>query len=118
MTRIAAAAAVLCLAAPPIVAGQTPEAQKHRTWLNQYCVSCHNSRTAQPSNDPVDLETASVFDLLPHAATWERVLRKLSVRSMPPQGMPHPAETEYVAFTKRLAGSLHRGWAARVPSRG
>jgi len=123
--RVAGAIAALWIAAVTAGAAQTPaapattsaaaaDAQKHRAWLNQYCVSCHNSRTAQPSNDPVNLETVSVSDLLPHAATWERVLRKLSVRAMPPQGMPHPAETEYVAFTKWLTGSLDRAWAARV----
>ncbi|HET9267881.1 MAG TPA: DUF1592 domain-containing protein [Vicinamibacterales bacterium] len=125
MRRGAVAIAALWIAAATAGAAQAPparsttpaaaaEAQKHRAWLNQYCLACHNSRTAQPSNDPVNLETVSVSDLLPHAATWERVLRKLSVRAMPPQGMPHPAETEYVAFTKWLAGSLDRAWAARV----
>ena len=29
---------------------------------------------------------------------------------MPPQGMPHPAEAEYVGFTSWLAGSLDRAW--------
>jgi hypothetical protein len=125
MTRVAGTIGALWIIAATAVAAQAPaapspapaaatEAQKHRAWLNQYCVSCHNSRTAQPSNDPVNLETASVSDLLPHAATWERVLRKLGARAMPPQGMPHPAETEYVAFTKWLSGSLDRAWAARV----
>src|SRR5438876_145264 len=82
------------------------EAAKYRAWLNQYCVGCHNSRTATPANEPVNLEAASLDDLVPHAATWERVLRKLSVRAMPPQGMPHPKESEYAAFTSWLAGSL------------
>jgi hypothetical protein len=86
---------------------------KHRAWLNQYCVGCHNSRNALPANDPVNLETASLDDLLPHAAIWERVLRKLSVRAMPPQGMPRPGEAEYGAFTTWLSGSLDRAWAGR-----
>ena len=96
--RVAAVAiAALWIAAATVGAAQAPaarstapaaaEAEKHRAWLNQNCLACHNSRTAQPSNDPVNLETVSVSDLLPHAATWERVLRKLSVRAMPPQGM-------------------------------
>src|SRR5438093_9135767 len=89
------------------------EAAKYRTWLNQYCVGCHNGRTATPANEPVNLEAASLDDLLPHAATWERVLRKLSVRAMPPQGMPHPRESEYAAFTTWLAGSLDRAWVGR-----
>jgi hypothetical protein len=90
------------------------DAQKHRAWLDRHCVSCHNSRTPQPPNDPLDLQSASVTDLRSHAATWERVLRKLSVRAMPPQGMPHPPEAEYVSFTTWLAGSLDREWSTTV----
>ena len=89
------------------------EAAKHRAWLNKNCVGCHNSRTASPPEAPVNLEAASLDDLLPQADTWERVLRKLSVRAMPPQGVPHPAEAEYVGFTSWLAGSLDRAWEGR-----
>ena len=89
------------------------DAKKYRAWVNQYCVSCHNSKTAQPTNDPVNLEAASLDDLLPQAATWERVLRKLAVRAMPPQGMPHPTEADYVGFTAWLSGSLDRAWAGK-----
>ena len=53
----------------------------------------------------MDLEKASLDDVTTDAATWERVLRKLSVRAMPPQGMPHPQETDYVGFTTWLAGA-------------
>ena len=89
------------------------DAKKYRAWVNQYCVACHNSRAAQPTNDPVNLEAASLDDLLPHAATWERVLRKLAVRAMPPQGSPHPAEADYAGFTTWLSGSLDRAWAGK-----
>jgi hypothetical protein len=90
------------------------EAGKHRAWLKQYCVGCHNERNPLPANDPVKLDTANLDDVLADAVTWERVLRKLSVRAMPPQGSPHPSEAEYVGFTTWLAGSLDRGWAARA----
>ena len=89
------------------------DAATHRAWLNKYCLSCHSNRSPQPANDPVNLEAASLDDLLPHAATWERVLRKLSVRAMPPQGMPHPTEPEFAAFTTWLSSSLDRAWAGR-----
>ena len=89
------------------------EAAKYRAWVNQYCVGCHNSRTASPPNEPVNLESAGLDDVLPHAATWERVLRKLSVRAMPPQGTKHPTEPEYVGFTSWLAGSLDRAWEGK-----
>ncbi|HZM91969.1 MAG TPA: DUF1592 domain-containing protein [Vicinamibacterales bacterium] len=89
------------------------QAAKYQAWLKQYCISCHNSRTASPANEPVNLETASLTNLVPHAATWERVLRKLSVRAMPPQGMPHPTEAEYTGFTTWLASSLDRAWVGK-----
>jgi hypothetical protein len=89
------------------------EVDAHRAWLKQYCVGCHNNRAPQPANDPVNLESASLDDLLAHAGTWERVLRKLAVRAMPPEGMPRPGEAEYAAFTGWLAGSLDRAWEGR-----
>src|SRR5580765_3990651 len=110
MKRVLVTAALVWVGAAALPA-QTPrptraqsltpsaEAAKYRAWVNQYCVGCHNSSTANPASEPVNLESASLDDLLPHAATWERVLRKLSVRAMPPQGMPHPTEPEYAAFT-------------------
>ena len=99
----------------PSASPQSPaaDAAKQRAWLNQYCVGCHNSRTKSPAEDPVNLEAASVDDVLSSAATWERVLRKLNVRAMPPQGVPHPKEPEYAAFTAWLAGSLDRAWEGR-----
>jgi hypothetical protein len=98
----------------PAAGAAAASAATYRTWVNKYCVGCHSSRNPQPGNDPVNLESASLDDLVPHAATWERVLRKLSVRAMPPQGTPHPTEPEYVAFTTWLSSSLDRAWAARV----
>jgi mono/diheme cytochrome c family protein len=89
------------------------EVAKQRAWLKQYCVGCHNSRVASPANEPVNLESASLDDVLRDAATWERVLRKLSVRAMPPQGTPHPAEADYEGFTSWLAASLDRAWEGR-----
>ncbi|HUK35309.1 MAG TPA: DUF1592 domain-containing protein, partial [Vicinamibacterales bacterium] len=97
------------------VADAHAEAAKYRDWLNKNCVGCHSNRVKQPADDPVNLEAASVEDVVSSAATWERVLRKLAVRAMPPQTAPrHPAEPEYVAFTTWLANSLDRGWAGKA----
>ena len=89
---ICAGAALLLAQAPatpkPVAPGTTTAAQAgdakaYRAFLNQYCVGCHNTRTPQPSSHPVDLEKASLDNVLADAETWERVLRKLSVRAMP-----------------------------------
>ena len=120
---LAGAAAMVAQTRPAAVQNSAThsagDAKTYRAFVNEYCVSCHNSRTAQPASDPVDLEKASLDDVVASAATWERVLHKLSVRAMPPQGMKRPQESDYVNFTSWLANSLDQAWAAKgaVPGR-
>jgi hypothetical protein len=99
--------------AQPAVPALTGEPATYRKWLDRYCVGCHNSRSAFPTTEPVNLESVTLTDLTSHAETWERVLRKLAVRAMPPQGMPRPTEADYAAFTGWLSRSLDRAGAAR-----
>jgi mono/diheme cytochrome c family protein len=131
MTKLLATAVLLCAGVTVLVAQSAPpakpapangaepavsraaEAAKYRTWLNQNCVGCHSNRVKQPADDPVNLEAANVEDVIASAATWERVLRKLAVRAMPPQGSKHPSEPEYGAFTTWLSTSLDRAWAGK-----
>ena len=135
MTKVLVTAALVCTgatllvaqsASAPLRSGQTAvsaaapravsevESAKYRTWLNQNCVACHSSRVKQPADDPVNLESANVNDVLASAATWERVLRKLAVRAMPPQGSRHPGEPEYAGFTTWLSTSLDRAWSGKA----
>src|ERR1019366_9749940 len=74
-------------AANATTANSSADTVKYRAFVDKYCVSCHNSRTALPGDDPVNLQAAGFDDLTGRAGTWERVLRKLSVRAMPPQGV-------------------------------
>jgi mono/diheme cytochrome c family protein len=97
----------------PSAGSASEDAAKYRSLVNKYCVSCHNARTANPAEGPINLEGAGFDDLASHAGTWERVLRKLSVRAMPPPGMPRPAEAEYAGFTGWLAASLDRAWEGK-----
>jgi mono/diheme cytochrome c family protein len=99
---------------PTAAANARAEAAKYREWANRNCVGCHNNRVKQPPDDPINLEAASLDDVVANAATWERVLRKLAVRAMPPQSAPrHPSEPEYAGFTTWLANALDRGWAGK-----
>ncbi|MFM2124793.1 MAG: hypothetical protein RL328_1244, partial [Acidobacteriota bacterium] len=86
-------------AAKAVPAAAPADAAKYKAMVDRYCVGCHNKRTPLPADDPLNLEGANFNDLVSNAATWERVLRKLSVRAMPPQGMPRPAEADYAGFT-------------------
>jgi mono/diheme cytochrome c family protein len=100
-------------AAAPPAASASADAAKYRALVNKYCVSCHNARTANPAEGPVNLEGTAFDDLLGNAGTWERVIRKLSVRAMPPPGMPRPTEAEYAGFTGWLAASLDHAWEGK-----
>ena len=110
--RARAVAAPAQAAAPAASDQATVDSKK--AWVKQYCVTCHNARNPLPATDPVNLENASLDDLTKDAATWERVLRKLNVRAMPPQGMPHPTEASYADFTGWLSASLDRAWEGKA----
>ena len=47
-----------------------------------------------------------------HPAVWEKVVRKLRARQMPPVGKPRPNEASYEAIVAYLEGSLDRAAAA------
>src|ERR1700674_3978783 len=67
-----------------------PSVSAQREFLNQYCVSCHNERakTAGLLLDKMDLA-----DIPAGAEVWEKVIRKVRIGMMPPQGMPRPDQT-------------------------
>jgi len=113
---IAAVLACFGIAAPLVAQTNTvpsAEAAKFRAFVDKYCVGCHNQKTAFPVDGPVRLDASGFDDLLGHSETWERVIRKLSVRAMPPQGSPRPTEAEYAGFTSWLAGSLDHAWEGK-----
>ena len=113
-TRAQVPASPAATIAPQRAATTTIDTAGARAYLKQYCVSCHGNRNPLPANEPVNLEAANLDDLTANGAMWERVLRKLSVRAMPPQGMPHPKESEYAGFTTWLASSLDRQWQGKA----
>ncbi len=100
-------------AAEPVPNRDREGAATYRALLNKYCVTCHSKKSPLPADHPVNLE-APFDDLLSNAGSWERVLRKLSVRAMPPPGMPRPTEAEYAGFTTWLAASLDRAWEGKA----
>jgi cytochrome c551/c552 len=62
-------------------------AQQPQALLNQYCVTCHNTKlqTGGLALDKLDLARAGA-----NAETWEKVARKLRAGMMPPAGAPRP----------------------------
>jgi len=116
MKRFIYASAFLVLIASPAflqnrAVGQTPAVSattpagpdQYRAMLNTYCVGCHNARakTGGLALDGLDLKAASN-----DAQIWEKVLRKLRGRLMPPPGSPQPPQADIDAFTTWMEGAL------------
>ncbi len=60
---------------------------KYKALLNGYCVSCHNETLKTAG---MVLSNVDVSDIGSNPQLWERVVTKLSLRAMPPVGMPRP----------------------------
>src|SRR2546425_7135717 len=82
--------------------------------LSTYCIKCHD---AEMKKGGLDLERVSQEHMAQHADEWERVIRKLRARQMPPIGKDRPTEKAYEDAVTKLASSLDRN-AARHPNPG
>ena len=72
----------------------------------KYCVGCHNTRNPLPAAAPLALDKVNFTDPGADALTWERVVKKLGVGAMPPQGSPTPGAAELNRFRASLIASL------------
>lgn len=75
----------------------------------RYCAACHNS-TNKTAGLALDLLSRQAIDRHPEA--WERVVRKLRARQMPPLDRDRPDERTYGAMSARLEAALDRAAAA------
>jgi hypothetical protein len=84
-----------------------PQPEPQRAFLNQYCVSCHS--------DKAKVGGLSLANNDPNA--WEKVIRKLRARSMPPAGLPRPDEKAYDVAVASFETTMDR-MAAVKPNPG
>lgn len=75
--------------------------------VGQYCATCHSARARTAD---VVLEAAAEPQADP--ATWEKAIRKLRGRSMPPQGAPRPDEATYQSLVTYLETAIDQAAAA------
>ena len=114
-----AAGTAAVLSAGVVVHPQAPSpaadasASGAQSLLNQYCVTCHNARTraGELTLDTVDPNVARNPEL------WEKVVRKLRTRAMPPAGARRPDERGYEQLLTYFEGELDRR-AAAMPDPG
>src|SRR6266581_7842604 len=71
----------------------------HRAILEQDCVGCHSGLTPFAG---LNLQPLVASDLEANGIIWEKMLRKLRNREMPPAGMPRPDAATYEALVKYI----------------
>jgi mono/diheme cytochrome c family protein len=83
-------------------------AQSARLTIDRYCAGCHNGKLKTAG---LVLDDAVAGEPPANPEIWEKVVRRLRVRSMPPAGLPRPDEATYQALISGLETSLDRAAA-------
>src|SRR5436190_11221062 len=103
----------VCVAEQPAdraatVAAAPPRARM-KEFVSQFCTDCHNGKDKAGE---LELDAIAADDLSEHAAAWEKVVRKLDSRQMPPLDVPRPKEETYVSTLSALETALDAAAAA------
>ena len=83
--------------------------------IDEYCLSCHD-QDHKKADLALDALEADAIDR--HPDVWEKVVRKLRARQMPPVGKERPDEATYDAAVASLESVARprRGRAVRIPA--
>jgi uncharacterized protein DUF1587 len=98
---VVAALLTLICGAGPLHAQSAPQA-----FVNLYCSSCHNERTKSGNLTLTGLTVAENLEI------WEKVVKKLRGRIMPPAGQTRPDERTYDSIIANIEKSLDATAAA------
>lgn len=107
--------AVLCAASVVLTAGPQPrpdaaaDAAVQQAVLDQYCITCHNARTRTAG---LALDTMDLSNVGANAEIWEKAIRKLRAKAMPPPGRPRPDTGTAVELVSWLERTLDAAAAA------
>lgn len=91
-------------------AAEQPVAGAVRAVVGKFCVECHGADAAKGG---LNLEKILTEDVSRQSDAWEKVVRKLNARHMPPIGKPRPDERTYSAIVSSLETTLDRAAAAK-----
>src|SRR5436190_23857879 len=108
-TEAQTAAQTRAAAGPSPATAGTP----HEALLTTYCYSCHSTRAKMGglALQGLDVQTAGA-----NAEIWEKAVRKLRGRLMPPPGSPQPEQKDIDSFVSWMEGELDRN--PRAPKAG
>jgi hypothetical protein len=85
-------------------------AQEKWAFLDKYCSKCHNTTDWAGG---IAFEALTPEDIPSDAETWEKAVRKLRGRLMPPAGNPQPDSAAVQSFVTWMEGNLDEAAHAR-----
>ena len=111
-------AATLLFVAPMKLPGQQNKAapagpspvSNQRPFFDRYCVTCHNDRLLTGGLSLIQADPAKP---VAQPELWEKVVRKLRTREMPPPNTLQPSEPDRLTALKSLETSLDAASAAK-----
>jgi mono/diheme cytochrome c family protein len=80
-------------------------ASDYRTTLQLYCVGCHSGPNPFAG---LNLEPLDFANLEENGEIWEKLIRKLRARQMPPAGMPRPDDATLDGLVKYVESGRDR----------
>jgi mono/diheme cytochrome c family protein len=84
---------------------QPASAAQQEALIKTSCAGCHNSKSAKPAGG-LALDNLNVQAAGEHPEIWEKVIRKLRGRLMPPPGSPQPEQKDIDAFVAYMENAL------------
>ncbi len=111
-----AAAATLRQSLAPLLAARDPHADisSSGNFIQQNCMSCHNAKDKKGN---LELEGITLADPTADTELFEKILRRLDARQMPPPNKKRPPEAVYATVVGELVGKLD-AYAAAQPQPG
>jgi mono/diheme cytochrome c family protein len=97
-------------AKPPLSSTGQIDRTAIQAFVTQHCSSCHNR---EDKRGGLALDAVSSQDIGANPDIWEKVVRKLTARQMPPLGKPRPDERTYMTVVAALESELDRLAAVR-----
>ena len=92
-------------ATPRAQSGSAVTAADRERMLGQFCSGCHNDKMKTAN---MSVQVLRAGDIGAHTATWEKILRRVSLGEMPPRGRPRPSKEQLADFTHWLEASLDK----------
>jgi mono/diheme cytochrome c family protein len=92
-------------AVPQAATAAPAAASAEATFLNQYCIGCHNQRAKVGG---LALDTLDVTRVAPASETWEKVVKKIRTGMMPPSGAKRPERNALDRFAAELESRLDK----------